>query len=531
MHNKLELTWIGKDFEYKLEPRILIENSKFSYGDYNSENILIQGDNLLSLKALEADFSSKIKCIYIDPPYNTGSAFSHYEDGVEHSLWLNLMKPRLLILKNLLKEDGSIWISIDDNESHYLKVLCDEIFGRNNFVSNVIWEKKSSPQNDAKWISDCHDHILVYAKNKNFWRPNKMNRSASHNSIYKHSDNFDGIDSDGKAYGRGPWFPGDMTVKTISANCLYSITTPYGNSVTPAKGRAWVYNKEKFQELLDDNRIFFGKSGKNKPTIKRFLFEIQDKGIVPKSIWSYKEVGENRNARQEVLKFNDTDPFSTPKPEKLLETIISLASNENEIVLDCFLGSGTTSAVSHKMKRKWIGIELGEHAKTHCYPRLKAVVDGEQGGISIAVNWKGGGGFKYYSLAPSLLNEDKYGNWIISKEYNPQMLASAMAKQEGFKYEPDEHVYWKQGKSSEKDFIFTTTQFMTVEHLDKINEEMSPGESALIACKSYQLGCENRHKNISIKKIPYMLINRCEFGRNDYSFNIINTTLNEDIND
>ena len=381
---KLELTWIGKGNEPKLEPRILIENPEYSYGDPNTENILIHGDNLLALKALEQDFTGKVKCIYIDPPYNTGNAFEHYDDGVAHSTWLRLIKPRLTILRDLLSNDGSIWISIDDDESHYLKVLCDEVFGRRNFVSNIVWEKKSSPQNDAKWISDNHDHILIYAKNKEVWRPNKLPRTDEQNFIYKNSDEFDGIDSTGKIFGRGPWFPGDMTVKTVSAKALYPIETPAGNIVYPAKGRAWVYFEEKFKELIEDNRITFGKNGSNKPCIKRFLIEIEDKGIVPKSVWLYKDVGENRNARQEVLKFNDINPFATPKPEKLIERILFLASNENDIVLDSFLGSGTTAAVAHKMNRKYIGIELGEHAKTHCYPRLKAVVDGEQGEIGRA---------------------------------------------------------------------------------------------------------------------------------------------------
>lgn len=526
-YNKLELTWIGKGEEPKLEPRILIENTEYSYGDPKSDNMLIHGDNLLALKALEQDYAGKIKCIYIDPPYNTGNAFEHYDDGIEHSQWLNLMSPRLRILKNLLSDNGSIWISIDDDECHYLKVLCDEVFGRNNFVSNVVWEKKSSPQNDAKWLSDSHDHILVYAKNKEIWRPNKLNRSDEQNAIYKNNDEYDGIDKNGNIYGRGPWFPGDMTVKTISEKALYPITTPAGNIVYPAKGRAWVYFEDKFKELVLDNRITFGKSGSNKPCIKRFLTEIEDKGIVPKSVWHYQEVGENRNARQEVLKFNDSNPFATPKPERLLERVIFLASNSGDIVLDSFLGSGTTAAVAHKMGRKWIGVELGEHAKTHCYPRLKQGVDGEQGGISEAINWKGGGGFKFYTLAPSLLNEDKYGNWVIAKEYNAQMLAAAMAKQEGFHYEPDAHTYWKQGRSTEKDYIFTTTQFITVELLDKIHEEMLPGESLLIACKSYQEGCTNRHANISIKKIPHMLMGRCEYGKDDYSFNIVNMPVDE----
>jgi len=494
--------------------------------------MLIHGDNLLALKALEQNFTGKIKCIYIDPPYNTGNAFEHYDDGIEHSLWLSLIKPRLDILRNLLKDDGSIWISIDDDESHYLKVLCDEVFGRQNFVSNVIWEKKSSPQNDAKWISDSHDHILIYAKNKGIWRPNKLPRTEEHNSIYKNSDEFDGIDKDGKIYGRGPWFPGDMTVKTISEKALYPIKTPAGNIVYPAKGRAWVYFEDKFKELINDNRITFGKNGSNKPCIKRFILEIEDKGIVPKSVWSYKEVGENRNARQEVLKFNDKDPFSTPKPEKLLERIVYLSSKENDLILDSFLGSGTTSAVAHKMNRRWIGIELGEHAVTHCLPRLQQVVSGkDKGGITETVNWQGGGGFKFYTLAPSLIQKDKYGNDIINTSYNANMLAAAMAKQEGFHYAPHESIYWKQGNSSEKDFIFTTTQFITVELIDRLADEMQPNESLLICCKGYSAACNSRHANITIKKIPQLLFGRCEFGKDDYSFNIVNFPHDETDNE
>ena len=426
-----------------------------------------------------------------------------------------------------MSNDGSIWISIDDDESHYLKVLCDMVFGRNNFVSNVVWEKKSSPQNDAKWLSDSHDHVLVYAKNKEIWRPNKLPRTEEQNAIYKNSDEFDGIDKDGKIYGRGPWFPGDMTVKTVSEKALYPITTPAGNVVYPAKGRAWVYFEDKFQELILDNRITFGKKGSNKPCIKRFLTEIEDKGIVPKSVWHYKEVGENRNARQEVLKFNDKNPFATPKPEKLLERVLFLASNEGDLILDSFLGSGTTAAVAHKMGRRYIGVELGEHAKTHCFPRMKQVVDGEQGGISKAVNWQGGGGFKFYTLAPSLLKQDKFGNWVISQEYNADMLAAAMAKQEGFKYQPHESSYWKQGQSSEQDFIFTTTQFLTVEALDSIKDEMQPGETLLICCKSFQKECKGKFGNITIKKIPLMLLGRCEYGKEDYSLNIINMPVDE----
>lgn len=521
-NQKLELTWIGKDEEPRLEPRVLIESPEKSYGDRDTQNMLIHGDNLLALKALEQDFAGKIKCIYIDPPYNTGNAFEHYDDGLEHSLWLSLMKPRLELFRKLLYSDGSLWISIDDDECHYLKVLCDEVFGRNNFVSNIIWEKKSSPQNDAKWISDNHDHILVYAKNKENWRPYKLKRTDEQNSIYCNSDEFDGIDKVGKIYGRGPWFPGDMTVKTISEKALYPIMTPSGRIVYPAKGRAWVYFEDRFKELVSDNRITFGTNGNNKPCIKRFLSEIENNGIVPKSIWPYKEVGENRNARQEVKRFNGDNPFSTPKPERLLQRILTLASNENDIVLDSFLGSGTTAAVAHKMGRRWIGVELGEHCYTHCLPRLKKVCDGtDQGGISGNVNWKGGGGFKFYELAPSLLKKDKYDRWVIDECYNTDMLAAAMAKHEGFKYVPSSELYWKQGQSTEKDFIFTTTQMVTAALLDRIHEEMREDESLLVCCKSYLQACEDKYPNITIKKIPNMLLGRCEFGRKDYSLNII----------
>jgi adenine-specific DNA-methyltransferase len=513
---KLELTWIGKGDEPKLEPRILIENPEYSYGEPNTGNMLIHGDNLLALKALEQDYTGKVKCIYIDPPYNTGNAFEHYDDGIEHSMWLNLMKPRLVLLRNLLKTDGSIWISIDDDESHYLKVLCDEVFGRRNFVSNVIWEKKYSPQNDAKWLSDSHDHILVYAKNKDIWRPNLLPRTEEMNSIYKNPDNDP----------RGIWTSDNLSVKTYSKSCDYTITTPAGNSFNPPMSRSWGISKERFSELVSENRIWFGKDGKGMPRLKRFLSDVKD-GRVSKTIWLRVEVGDNQEAKRETKVFDSESVFSTPKPERLIERILALASKGNDIVLDSFLGSGTTAAVAHKMGRRWIGVELGEHAKTHCFPRLKLVVDGEQGGISKSVNWQGGGGYKFYTLAPSLLNQDKFGNWIISTEYNAQMLAAAMSKQEGFNYQPDEHIYWKQGRSSEHDYICVTTQFLTVEVLESIHDEMQPGESLLVCCKAFQKECKHKYPNITLKKIPQMLLGRCEFGKDDYSLNIVNMPIEE----
>ena len=508
---KLELTWIGKDEELKLEPRILIEDPKKSYGE--GQNMLIHADYQLALKALERDFAGRIKCIYIDPPYNTGSAFSHYDDNLEHSTWLNLMRPRLEILKNLLDEErGSIWVSIDDDESHYLKVLCDEVFGRKNFVANVIWEKKFSPQNDAKWLSDSHDHVLVYAKNKEIWRPYMLPRTADTNERFKNPDNDP----------RGPWASADMTVKTYNASTDYPITTPSGNVVKPTESRCWAISKEKFKELVKDKRVYFGKNGSNVPRLKLFLSEVQE-GLVSKTIWYRTEVGDNQEAKRDIKILFNEDPFGTPKPERLLKRILDLGSKVGDWVLDSFLGSGTTSAVAHKTGRKYIGIEFGDHANTHCLPRLKKVVDGKDGlALSDSLGWKGGGGFKFYELAPSLLRKDKYGNWVIDEKYNANMLAAAMCKHEGFKFFPDETVYWKQGKSTESDYIFVTTAFVTVEQLDKVYSEMKRGESLLVCAKSFAPQCKEGHSNITIKKIPQMVLGKCEFGKDNYDLNIIN---------
>lgn len=520
---KLELTWIGKDNPPKLEPRILIEDPQLSYRAEAKvtdndifDNRLIFGDNLLALRALEDEFTGKIKCIYIDPPYNTGNAFPHYDDGIEHSIWLSLMKPRLEIIHNLLTVDGSIWISIDDDESHYLKVLCDEVFGRKNFVSNVIWEKKYSPQNDAKWLSDSHDHILVYAKDKNIWRPNLLPRTEEMDKRYKNPDNDP----------RGPWKPSDLSVKTANPKDIYPITTPSGRIVVPPESRSWVVSEKRFQELLEDNRIWFGKTGGNVPSVKKFLTEVQG-GAVSKTIWLRSEVGDNQEAKKEVKALNPKDVFTTPKPERLLQKIITLATTKNDIILDSFAGSGTTGAVAHKMGRKWIMIELGEHCHTHIIPRLKQVIEGtDQGGISKSVNWNGGGGFNYYRIAPSLLEKDKFGNWIISKNYNPAMLAEAMCKHKGFTYAPDEQVYWKQGYSTENDYIYTTTQFITPDVADNIQEQMKEEETLLICCKAFTANPDN-YPNITFVKIPTTILKNCEYGRDDYSLNVDSFMENE----
>ena len=527
--NKLELNWIGKYDEenhIKPEPRILIENPEYSYTaepkgqiaidftsgqlDLKSDNMLIHGDNLLALKSLELQFAGQVKCIYIDPPYNTGSAFEHYDDNLEHSTWLSLMKPRLELLRNLLADNGSIWISIDDDEQRYLGVLCDEIFGRSNFVANIIWEKKYSPQNDAKWFSDSHDFIMVYAKNKSIWRPNLLPRTDEMNARYKNPDNDP----------RGPWKPGDLSVRTYNQNCDYEITLPSGRVVRPSESRCWGVTKERFEELVSDHRIWFGSDGNSVPAVKKFLTEVKQ-GTTAMTIWKYTEVGHNQDAKKEVKQFNSTAVFATPKPERLIERVLTLATNPGDLVLDSFLGSGTTAAVAHKMGRRWIGIELGEHAYTHCYPRLKAVCDGEQGGISKTVKWQGGGGFKFYELAPSILEKDKYGNFVISKEYNAEMLAAAMARHEGYTYAPDADVFWKQGYSGDKNYIFTTTAVVTPEYLDYISSELGTDEYLLIMAKSYDKACEKRYKNITVHPIPKVLLGRCEYGRDNYDLNVI----------
>ena len=521
MANKLELTWYGKENRIEVEPRLLLENKELSNCalDENTENMLIHGDNLLALKALEkAGYVGKIKCIYIDPPYNTGEAFPDYDDNFEHSIWLGLMMERLTILKSLLSEDGSIWISIDDDEGHYLKILCDEVFGRNNFISTVIWQKKFSPQNDAKWLSDSHDFVLVYAKSKDIWRPNLLKRTANMDSRYKNPDNDP----------RGPWTASDFTAKTYNEKTDYEITTPSGRIVRPAKSRSWISSEEEFLKLVRDNRIWFGKNGNNVPRKKTFLSEVQD-GVVPMTTWGYKEVGSNQDAKKEVKAINPEHPFSTPKPETLLQRIVHIATNPNDLVLDSFLGSGTTAAVAHKMGRRYIGIEMGDHAYTHCKVRMDKVIAGDDaGGITKSVNWQGGGGYRFYELAPSLILEDAFGEMVINKEYNADMLAAAVALHEGFVYAPDKEKFWKQAKANENSYLLTTTRCVTKEFLDSIRSTMDEGEFLIIACKSFISGVDKLYSNISVKKIPQMLLNNCEFGKEDYNLNIVHPPVYDD---
>lgn len=521
---KLELVWVGKEKRARLEPRILIDDPAKSYHaakrvskDDIFDNMLIHGDNLLALKALEQEYAGKVKCIYIDPPYNTGNAFEHYDDGIEHSLWLSLMRERLEVLRNLLSEDGSIWISIDADESHYLKVLCDEVFGRSNFIDEVIWQRSYAPINLKNTLSRSHDAILVYAKNQtpNFCL-NKLPRSNEADNRFSNPDNDP----------RGPWASGPIQAGPRVESRVYEIITPSGRKVLPPAEYCWRVSRERYQEMLLDNRIYFGEKGDNVPRIKRFLSEVKD-GMVAMTLWMRTDVGDNQEGKKEIKNIFEKDVFSTPKPERLIERILTLGSNKGDLVLDSFLGSGTTAAVAHKMGRRWIGIELGDHCDTHCAPRLKKVIDGEdQGGITKSANWQGGGGFRYYNLAPSLIKFDEWGNPVINKQFDEHMLVRALCKIEGFDFDPSPDTYWKQGKSTETDFIYITTQHLTAQMLTKLNEDVGQKNSLLICCGSFD-GNAERYGNLTIKKIPKAILKKCEWNHDDYSLEIKNLPFAE----
>ena len=515
---RLELTWIGKDIRPNLESRILLEDPDKSYHATHRmsendifDNRLIFGDNLLALKALESEFSGKIKCVFIDPPYNTGSAFEHYDDGVEHSLWLSLMRDRLEIIRRLLSADGSLWITIDDHEAHYLKVMCDEILGRVNFVSTVIWQKKYAPKSDSKFFSQSHDFILVIAKDISRFQLRRLAKTEKQTGRYTNRDNDP----------RGAWKASDVLRSEVRDYAIFPVRLPSGREVLPPSGTSWRYTKKKFDELIADNRIWFGENGDARPAYKRFLSEVTDT-IPSTTIWTYDEVGHNDEAKKEMRTLFVNDLFATPKPERLLKRIIELSTNPDDIVLDSFAGSGTTGAVAHKMGRRWIMIELGEHCHTHMIPRLKKVINGEdEGGITKAVNWKGGGGFRYYHLAPSLLEKDQWGNWIINKTYNAEMLAEALCKIEGFTYAPSDTFYWQQGYSTERDFIYVTTQNLSPEQLSQLSDEVGQERSLLVLCTAFR-GNVDQFPNLTVKKIPKQILSRCEWGHDDYSLNVEN---------
>ena len=395
------LSWLTRDEDIRAAShvpyRLLEEVPNLSSSDPESGNILIQDDNLEALKALLPFYAGRVKCIYIDPPYNTGSAFEHYDNNLEHTQWLAMMWSRLELLRDLLAEDGSIWVSIDDNEGHYLKVIMDEVFGRNNLISNVVWQKVYTVKNSAKYLSDMHDHILSYARSKSKWRPNLLPRSDKAIESYSNPDNDD----------RGPWTTNAVQARNYYSLGTYEIVAPSGRVHLPPTGTYWRVSREAFDKLNADKRIWWGLNGDSIPRVKKFLSEAKD-GVVPATWWTHSDAGTNAEAKQELrrLTLNEGDIFLTPKPEKLIKQVLVIATDPGDLVLDSFLGSGTTAAVAHKMGRRYIGIEMGEHAVTHCAPRLNRVIEGEQGGISKSVGWQGGGGFRFYRLGPPVFDED-----------------------------------------------------------------------------------------------------------------------------
>lgn len=529
---KLELTWIGKENRPKLEPRILLEDREKSHHAPHRftehdifDNRLIFGDNLLALKALEQEFANQIKCIYIDPPYNTGSAFAEYEDGLEHSLWLSMMSTRIELLHKLLSKSGSLWIQLDDNESHYCKAMLDEIFGRPQFIANVIWNKSYAVRSNADFFSTSHEHLLVYCKDRASFRIKGFSRTAEHEARFKNPDNDP----------RGPWQSVAFTIslvggargrqfaKTGQSENIYEVTSPSGKTFLPPPNRCWARSPGGFESLNRDQRLYWGADGDRAPRLKMFLSESKDE-VLPTTLWADGEIfGFNQDGVREVRELDLGETFSTPKPERLIEKVIHVSTDPGDLVLDSFLGSGTTAAVAHKMKRRWIGVEVGRQALTLCAPRLRKVIDGlDEGGITKSQGWTGGGGFRFYTLAPSLLEKDQFGNWIINKKYNGAMLTEAMCKLEGFIYAPSDTYYWQHGHSTESDFIYVTTQTLTRDQIAKLSDEVGSSRSLLVCCSAFRTKKLDEFPNLTVRKIPKAVLSKCEWGHDDYSLEIKN---------
>jgi len=572
---KLELTWIGKDKRPKLEPRILIEDPDKSYHAKERvsendifDNMLIHGDNLLALRALEQDFSGRVKCIYIDPPYNTGQMFENYEDGVEHSIWLGQMRDRFEILNKLLANDGVIFCQLNDEEFAYCKVLMDEVFGRSNFLNQVSVKMKqtsgASGGGEDKKLKKNIEYILIYTK-----RMGQAGGFDKFNTVYDEEDLFEYIDSmreSGKSwkYTRVVRSLGDRryldTIEDGSGDPIEifvhdNVVLEPISKICKDEGiderECYVkYFSEIFRDTNAQSSIrtrvmdrvqgegdFFSikyvpRSGKNKGKETELYYKGGKCDLIAwLSDISYKR-GSGLYRREKAGTYWEGFPLNNltkeggvrfpqgKKPEALLQRILELSTSPGDLVLDSFLGSGTTAAVAQKVGRQWIGIELGKHCDTHCLPRLHKVIEGEDtGGITKAVNWKGGGGFRYYELGPSLIEKDKWGNPIISKEFDPPKLTQAMCKLEGFDYSPDPDTYWMQGRSSETDFIFVTSQTMTKAVLAKLSDEVGPDRSLLVCCPSFRAK-ETDFPNLTLKKIPKAVLKKCEWGRDDYSLQI-----------
>ena len=580
MANKLELTWYGKDKPIAVEPRLLIENAALSNcgGDPDTENMLIHGDNLLALKALEGKYAGQVKCIYIDPPYNTGAAFEYYEDNLEHSIWLNLMRARLIILRNLLAPDGTIWIQIDDEEQAYLKVICDEVFGRNNFINMVSVNMKniagaSGGGEDKRLKKNC-EYILAYAKEYSLlplfngpyaytelseliqqyldegksWKYTTVLLDPGAKEYY--GSTVDGDGNEIKVYLRKN--PVMLSIKQVAKRDGISEKEAYKkygisifqttNAQSSIRTRVMSYRKE---EGISEDLIsieYVPKTGKNRGQVyeqfykgdkcRLFVWLRDTSEVIGNELYKKDLQGTywDMNAwMKNVAKEGDVDFPSGKKPEQLVYQVIEMTTAPGELVLDSFLGSGTTAAVAHKLKRAYIGIEMGNHAYTHCKKRLDSIIsNSDPRGVTQSANWQGGGGYRFYELAPSLINKDPFDEYVINPDYDADMLAAAMALHEGFTYQPDSSLFWKQSVGNENSYLFVTTRHLNSPFLDSIRDTMEDGEYLIIACRSYDAGLEKAYGNITIKKIPQMLLDRCEFGKTDYNLNIVHPPVYED---
>ena len=548
---KLELTWIGKENRPKLEPRILLEDREKSHHaahrvtDHDLfDNRLIFGDNLLALKALEQEFAGKIKCIYIDPPFNTQQAFEHYDDTVEHSIWLSLMRDRLELLRRLLSSDGTLVVHIDDNELGYLIVLLDEIFGRENRLYVVTFKQGSATGHKAinPGCVSTTNFLTIYAKQKSSWTPNRIftarerddrygqfieNISESHTrwritTLMKAFAQIKGVtDKEARSFAKNN--PDQLDKFVIEhARSVVQLARPSYEGVS-AEAKALIDRSEEEPEIIFRlQRVRFPdiylKGGKRILFYQDKLKQIDGRLVAGEPLTTLWDDVLSNNLHAE----GGVDFPKGKKPEALIKRVLELGTQKGDWVLDSFAGSGTTGAVAHKLGRRWIMVELGEHCHTHVIPRLKRVIDGQDlSGITEATTWKGGGGFRYYHLAPSLLEKDKWGNWVINKTYNPAMLAQAVCKLEGFTYAPSDSVYWQQGHSSERDFIYVTTQNLSHDQLQALSDEVGEGRSLLVMCAAFR-GKPDKYSNLTIKKIPKTVLTRCEWGHDDYSLKIEN---------
>ena len=555
---KLELTWLGKGARPKLEPRILLEDPSKSYHAKRRvsdsdvfDNRLIFGDNLLALKALEQEFSGKVKCVYIDPPFNTQQAFEHYEDGYEHSIWLGLIRDRVEVLRRLMSDDGTLFVHIDDNELGYLIVLLDEVFGRTNRVSVVSFKQGSATGHKSinPGVVSTTNFILIYSKNKAVWTPNRVfTARAERDKRYgQFIENFDepypmwrfttltkafahslGISEKGIKKSLGDEYEEQLSAFVMKhAQQVVRLARPDYNAVSSeARGminqsKAAPHNVLLLEREAHSNMYFTNGERILFYSDKLKLIDGQFVAGEPlTSLWD--DILSNNLHNEGGVEFP-----KGKKPEALIKRCFDLATKPGDIVLDSFAGSGTTGAVAHKMGRRWIMVELGEHCQTHVIPRLQAVISGaDQGGISKALGWQGGGGFRYYRVAPSLLQQDRWGNWVVNKEYNAEMLTAAICKLEGFTYSPSDTRYWQHGHSTETDFIYVTTQTLNADQLQALSDDVGDEKSLLVCCSAFK-GDANRYPNLTLKKIPKMVLTKCEWGHDDYSLNVENLPMQQ----